>query len=62
MDFKAYMTEMKAWLCDYLKCQEVFIFDYALRTERKEKGDGFVDVARRVHCGMFYAFCYLVQD
>ena len=62
MDFEAYMTEMKAWLRDHLKRQKVFIFDYALRTERKERGDGFVDVARRVHCGMFYAFRYLVQD
>ena len=61
MDLESYMTEMKTWLCDHLKCQEVFIFDYALRTERKDKANGFVDLARRVHCGMFCAFCSLVQ-
>lgn len=61
MDLESYMTEMKTWLCDHLKCQEVFIFDYTLRTEQKDKANGFVDVARRVHCGMLCAFCSLVQ-
>jgi hypothetical protein len=50
-DIANYIFEMSKWLKEHLRCGEVYVFDYALRTEIKEKRNGYVDVARRVHCG-----------
>jgi hypothetical protein len=58
-----YIQEMSTWLERHLKCQEVFVFDYALRHEQSKTvgGTGYVDVARRVHCGLFSRYSIYVK-
>lgn len=51
LDVEAYCGQMADWLREYLQAQEVFVFDRTLRSQEKGKAGGFVDIARRVHCG-----------
>ena len=52
LDIESYCCQMAAWLKEYLDAKDVFVFDRTLRTADKLKSSEFVDIARRVHCGM----------
>ena len=54
LDVESYCCQMAVWLKEYLHAKEVIIFDRTLRTAENVKSIEFVDIARRVHCGMFY--------
>jgi hypothetical protein len=60
-DIGGYISDMSQWLKGFLRCAEVFVFDYAFRTEQKEGVDGYVDVARRVHCGKRIQSCRILE-
>jgi hypothetical protein len=58
LDVENYCFQMAIWLKEYLHANEVVIFDRTLRTAEKVKSNDFVDIARRVHCGMFHLKFY----
>jgi hypothetical protein len=60
-DIGGYISDISQWLKGFLRCGEVFVFDYAFRTEQKERMDGYVDVARRVHCGKGIQSCRIPE-